>query len=125
MTTLNKKEAVAILAHLNPVGALGGDINLLNAIVKLRMVSDKPTKFNYTISAYSINRISAIKAVRMITGFGLKEAKDFVDSFSTFDDSGVLLNICDFTVTSCNNVDTTQIINECGNVSIIKEVVEE
>lgn len=123
MTTLNKQEAVAILSHLNPVGALDGDINLLNAILKLRGISDEPQKFKYTISVYAVNRIPAIKAARMITGFGLKEAKDFVDQFSTFDDSGVLLDIRDITITTHNNVDPDKIANECG-ISIIKEEVE-
>jgi large subunit ribosomal protein L7/L12 len=43
-------------------------------------VVEEKTEFNVILSATGVNKISVIKAVREITGLGLKEAKDLVDS---------------------------------------------
>ena len=37
------------------------------------------TAFTVTLTAFGDNKISVIKAVRSLTGLGLKEAKDFVE----------------------------------------------
>ena len=38
------------------------------------------TEFSVVLTAFGANKIKTIKAVREVTGLGLKEAKDFVDS---------------------------------------------
>ena len=38
------------------------------------------TEFSVFLNAFGANKIKTIKAVREVTGLGLKEAKDFVDS---------------------------------------------
>ena len=38
------------------------------------------TEFSVVLTAFGTNKIKTIKAVREVTGLGLKEAKDFVDS---------------------------------------------
>jgi len=45
--------------------------------VKLR---NKKTEFNVVLTNAGNNKIQVIKVVREITGLGLKEAKDFVES---------------------------------------------
>jgi large subunit ribosomal protein L7/L12 len=40
---------------------------------------EEQTEFNVVMSSYGENKVSVIKAVRTITGLGLKEAKDMVE----------------------------------------------
>jgi large subunit ribosomal protein L7/L12 len=40
---------------------------------------EEQTEFNLVLSDFGANKVSVIKAVREITGLGLKEAKDLVD----------------------------------------------
>lgn len=42
--------------------------------------AEEQTEFDVVLSATGGNKVSVIKAVRSITGLGLKEAKDLVDS---------------------------------------------
>lgn len=43
-------------------------------------VAEEQTQFDVHLSAVGPNKVSVIKAVRQITGLGLKEAKEMVDS---------------------------------------------
>jgi large subunit ribosomal protein L7/L12 len=42
-------------------------------------VAEEKTDFNLVLTETGVNKVSVIKAVREITGLGLKEAKDLVD----------------------------------------------
>lgn len=42
-------------------------------------VAEEQTEFTVTLTAVGANKVSVIKAVRELTGLGLKEAKDLVD----------------------------------------------
>ena len=42
--------------------------------------AEKQTEFTVVLSAIGDNKVNVIKAVRELTGLGLKEAKDLVDS---------------------------------------------
>jgi large subunit ribosomal protein L7/L12 len=42
-------------------------------------VAEEQTEFTVVLSSYGENKVNVIKAVREITGLGLKEAKDLVD----------------------------------------------
>ena len=42
-------------------------------------VAEEQTEFNVVLADVGANKVSVIKAVREITGLGLKEAKDLVD----------------------------------------------
>ncbi|MCW8163440.1 50S ribosomal protein L7/L12 [Verminephrobacter aporrectodeae subsp. tuberculatae] len=42
-------------------------------------VAEEQTEFNVVLNEAGANKVSVIKAVREITGLGLKEAKDLVD----------------------------------------------
>ena len=41
--------------------------------------ADEKTEFSVILSAFGENKVNVIKAVRELTGLGLKEAKDLVD----------------------------------------------
>lgn len=43
-------------------------------------VAEEKTEFDVILSAIGENKVNVIKAVRAITGLGLKEAKDLVES---------------------------------------------
>ena len=43
-------------------------------------VAEEKTEFTVVLSAFGDNKVNVIKAVRELTGLGLKEAKDLVDS---------------------------------------------
>jgi large subunit ribosomal protein L7/L12 len=57
--------AVAVAA---PAGAAAG------------VVQEEQTEFNVILAKFGENKINVIKAVREITGLGLKEAKDLVEA---------------------------------------------
>ena len=42
-------------------------------------VAEEKTEFNVVLNSFGENKVSVIKAVRTITGLGLKEAKDAVE----------------------------------------------
>ena len=42
-------------------------------------VAEEQTEFTVVLSAFGENKVNVIKAVRELTGLGLKEAKDLVD----------------------------------------------
>lgn len=42
-------------------------------------VAEEQTEFTVTLTEFGANKVSVIKAVRELTGLGLKEAKDLVD----------------------------------------------
>ena len=43
------------------------------------VVAEEQTEFNLVLADFGANKVGVIKAVREITGLGLKEAKDLVD----------------------------------------------
>ena len=52
-------------------------------------VAEEQTEFNVMLMEAGANKVSAIKAVREITGLGLKEAKDLVEAAPTNVKEGV------------------------------------
>ncbi|RSD09966.1 50S ribosomal protein L7/L12 [Pandoraea apista] len=59
--------SAAALAVAGPAGAGGG------------AAAEEQTEFNVILAEVGANKVGVIKAVREITGLGLKEAKDLVD----------------------------------------------
>ena len=64
------KFGVSAAAMAAPAGAGGGGA---------AAVAEEKTEFNVMLLEAGANKVSVIKAVREITGLGLKEAKDMVD----------------------------------------------
>jgi len=61
--------SAAAMAVAGPAGAAGGGA----------AAAEEQTEFNVVLTEVGGNKVSVIKAVREITGLGLKEAKDLVD----------------------------------------------
>jgi large subunit ribosomal protein L7/L12 len=68
---IEEKFGVSAAAMAAPAGAGGGG--------GAAAVEEK-TEFNVMLTEVGANKVSVIKAVREITGLGLKEAKDLVDA---------------------------------------------
>ena len=68
--------AVAVAA---PMAAAGGDAG----------AAEEKTEFDVVMSSFGANKVSVIKAVRAITGLGLKEAKDLVEGVPSTIKEGV------------------------------------
>jgi large subunit ribosomal protein L7/L12 len=64
------KFGVSAAAMSAPAGAGGG---------AAAVVAEEQTEFTVTLTDFGANKVSVIKAVRELTGLGLKEAKDLVD----------------------------------------------
>ena len=67
---IEEKFGVSAAAMSAPAGAGGG---------AAAAVAEEKTDFNVVLTEIGPNKVSVIKAVREITGLGLKEAKDLVD----------------------------------------------
>jgi large subunit ribosomal protein L7/L12 len=61
--------SAAAMAVAGPAGAGGGGA----------AAAEEQTEFNVVLTEVGANKVGVIKAVREITGLGLKEAKDLVD----------------------------------------------
>ena len=68
---IEEKFGVSAAAMAAPAGAGGGGGGAAAA--------EEQTEFNVMLREAGANKVSVIKAVREITGLGLKEAKDVVD----------------------------------------------
>ena len=66
---IEEKFGVSAAAMAAPAGAGGG----------AAAAAEEQTEFNVMLLEAGANKVSVIKAVREITGLGLKEAKDVVD----------------------------------------------
>jgi len=68
---IEEKFGVSAAAMAAPAAAGGGGAGAAAA--------EEKTEFNVVLTDAGANKVSVIKAVREITGLGLKEAKDMVD----------------------------------------------
>ncbi len=62
--------SAAVAAAPAAAGAAAGDA----------VAAEEQTEFDVVMTSFGENKVSAIKAVRAITGLGLKEAKELVES---------------------------------------------
>jgi large subunit ribosomal protein L7/L12 len=69
---MEEKFGVSAAAASVAVAAPGGGAGPAAAV-------EEQTEFTVTLTAFGENKVNVIKAVREITGLGLKEAKDLVD----------------------------------------------
>ncbi|MEI4220398.1 MAG: 50S ribosomal protein L7/L12 [Candidatus Dasytiphilus stammeri] len=70
---MEKKFGVSAAAN---IGSLGGTQQIADEV-------EEKTEFSVFLTAIGNNKIAVIKAVRAITGLGLKDAKDLVESTPT------------------------------------------
>src|SRR6187402_512706 len=83
---IEEKFGVSAAAMAAPAGAGGG---------AAAAVVEEKTEFNVMLLEAGANKVSVIKAVREITGLGLKEAKDLVDGAPKADADAALKKLVD------------------------------
>ncbi len=69
ISEMEEKFGVSAAAVAAPVAAAGGEA----------APAEEQTSFDVVMSSFGENKVSVIKAVRTITGLGLKEAKEMVE----------------------------------------------
>ena len=80
MTVLELNDLVkAIEDQVRRVGRCCRRRPVAAAAPRLLSVKEEQTEFNVVLTGAGANKVGTIKAVRELTGLGLKEAKDLVD----------------------------------------------
>lgn len=72
ISAMEEKFGVSAAAAVAAAPAAGGDAG--------GAAAEEQTEFDVFMSSFGENKVSVIKAVRAITGLGLKEAKEMVES---------------------------------------------
>lgn len=72
---MEEKFGVSAAVAAAPVAAAGG--------APATEAAEEKTEFDVVLASFGENKVGVIKAVRAITGLGLKEAKDLVESAPT------------------------------------------
>ncbi len=71
ISAMEEKFGVSAAAAVAAAPAAGGDAGA---------AAEEKTEFDVVMTSFGANKVSVIKAVRGITGLGLKEAKELVES---------------------------------------------
>ena len=79
MSVLDLADLVKVFEDKFGVSAAAPAMMMAGPAVAAQVVEEK-SEFDVELSAIGENKINVIKAVRTITGLGLKEAKDLVDA---------------------------------------------
>ncbi|SHI50577.1 50S ribosomal protein L7/L12 [Pollutimonas bauzanensis] len=79
MTVLELSELIKEMEEKFGVSAAAAAVAAAPAAGGAAAVAEEQTEFTLVLSEFGANKVSVIKAVREITGLGLKEAKDLVD----------------------------------------------
>ena len=89
MSVLDLAELVKVLEEKFGVSAAAPAMMMAAGPAAGAAVEEEKTSFDVELTAAGENKINAIKAVRTITGLGLKEAKDLVDGAPSMVKQGV------------------------------------
>ncbi len=89
MSVLDLADLVKVLEDKFGVSASAPAMMMAVGPAVAAAVVEEKTSFDVELTAVGDNKINAIKAVRTITGLGLKEAKDLVDSAPSLIKQGV------------------------------------
>ena len=74
---LNAVAELTVLELVELIAAFEEKFNVSAAAVAA--VVEEQTEFNVVLKGFGANKVAVIKAVREVTGLGLKEAKDLVE----------------------------------------------
>ncbi|MGH6739480.1 MAG: 50S ribosomal protein L7/L12, partial [Bradyrhizobium sp.] len=80
MTVLELSELIKAMEEKFGVSAAAAVATAAPAAAAAAPAAEEQTEFTVVLSAIGDNKVNVIKAVREITGLGLKEAKDLVES---------------------------------------------
>jgi len=86
MTVMEVVELIGLMEEKFGVSAA---VAVAAAPVAAAAAVEEQTEFDVIMSSFGENKVSVIKAVRAITGLGLKEAKDAVEGVPTTVKEGV------------------------------------
>jgi large subunit ribosomal protein L7/L12 len=79
MTVLELSELIKAMEEKFGVSAAAAVATAAPAAAAAAAPAEEKTEFTVILSAFGENKVNVIKAVRELTGLGLKEAKDLVD----------------------------------------------
>jgi large subunit ribosomal protein L7/L12 len=79
MTVLELSELIKEMEEKFGVSATAAAVAVAAPAAAGGAVAEEQTEFNVILTEVGANKVSVIKAVRELTGLGLKEAKDLVD----------------------------------------------
>jgi len=79
MTVLELSELIKEMEEKFGVSAAAAAVAVAAPAAGVAAVAEEQTEFTVHLTEIGANKVSVIKAVREITGLGLKEAKDLVD----------------------------------------------
>jgi large subunit ribosomal protein L7/L12 len=83
MTVMDVVELIAAMEQKFGVSAAAAVVAAPAAAAAEATVEEEQTEFDVILKAFGDNKVAVIKAVRAITGLGLKEAKDAVEGAPT------------------------------------------
>ena len=80
MSVMNVVELVSAMEEKFGVSAAAVAAAPVAVAAEAGTVAEEKTEFNVVLTSFGDKKVGVIKAVRTITGLGLKEAKDLVES---------------------------------------------
>ena len=80
MSVMNVVELVSAMEEKFGVSAAAVAAAPVAAAAEAGVAVEEKTEFNVVLTSFGDKKVAVIKAVRTITGLGLKEAKDLVES---------------------------------------------
>jgi large subunit ribosomal protein L7/L12 len=78
-TVLEISELIKMMEDKFGVSAAAAAVAVAGPAAAAAPAAEEKTEFNVVLAEFGSNKIAVIKAVREITGLGLKEAKDLVE----------------------------------------------
>jgi large subunit ribosomal protein L7/L12 len=73
-------ELVALISAVEEKFGVSAAAATVAAAPGAAVAEEEQTEFNVVMTSFGANKVAVIKAVRTITGLGLKEAKDLVEA---------------------------------------------
>ena len=89
MTVMEVVELIAAMEEKFGVTAAAAVVAAPAAAGGEAVAAEEQTEFNVVLTGFGENKVNVIKAVRAVTGLGLKEAKDAVEGVPTVLKEGV------------------------------------
>jgi len=89
VSSMSVMEIVDLISAMEEKFGVSAAVAVAAAPVAAAAVAEEQTEFDVILTSFGENKVSVIKAVRGITGLGLKEAKDAVEGVPTTLKEGV------------------------------------
>ena len=83
VSKMSVMEIVDLISAMEEKFGVSAAVAVAAAPVAAAVAAEEQTEFDVIMTSFGENKVSVIKAVRSITGLGLKEAKDAVEGVPT------------------------------------------